>query len=199
MKLDNPLFSEWKSRYESLPVNTRKEIDSLSLKNPKDYQLKVIKRTKKPISSGDVFILCPRIGIYFYGKVLQDHILHINNDTFVNGKNVIFIFRCKSTQPTMDNFNPNYNELLIQPAIVDESYWHRGFFYTISNKPITEEELRLDYGFYAINIMSGYYCKANGELLAQRPKILGTFGITTITGIASQIEKEFIINPDIVK
>ena len=77
--------------------------------NPKECQLRLIKRTKPVLQDGDVFILNPRENIYFYGKVLNARINHINNNTFVDGKNLVFIFRNKTNKPTIDNFKSDHS------------------------------------------------------------------------------------------
>jgi len=82
---------------------------------------------------------------------------------------------------------------------VDISYWNKGLFYTVGNVGISEYEENLDYGFYRIGINSNWYCKEDGRLLEGKPKILGVYGITTMTGIALQVEKELIINPKLLK
>lgn len=148
---------------------------------------------------GDIFVLSPRENIFFYGKVLKTNIDHIEHDTFVQGKNVIFIFNNKTTKLDIGDYNPNYSQLLIRPAIVDISYWNKGLFYTVGNVGISEYEENLDYGFYRIGINSNWYCKEDGRLLEGKPKILGVYGITTMTGIALQVEKELIINPKLLK
>jgi hypothetical protein len=87
-------------------------------------------------------------------------------------------------------------------------YWTQGLFYTISNIPVTEEEQNLDYGFWRtrtyINndndmIWGGYYVNEEGERLDYVPKIKSLYGITTMTGVASDIKKELIINPNLLK
>lgn len=53
--------------------------------------------------------------------------------------------------------------------------------------------------FYRIGIKSDWYCKEDGTVLETKPKILGLYGITTITGIARLVEKELIINPKLLE
>lgn len=87
---------------------------------------------------------------------------------------------------------PNYDDLLIGPEIVDSSYWSRGFFFTITNLPIDQNEKQLDYGFYSVG--KGKYFKEDGIEIDHKPLLLGTYGIATITGIAFNVEKELIID-----
>src|SRR5690606_15899428 len=104
------------------------KIKELDNKDPKEYQLKVIKKTKCKPKEGDIFLVSPREGIYFYGRVFKAEIKHIANDTFINGKNAVFIFKCKTRTLDLSNYLPNYEELIIDPVIVDDIYWRKGFF-----------------------------------------------------------------------
>lgn len=196
---ENPISNEWKHRYFELTADIKNKLDALDQMAPNEYQLRMIKKTKTDLLEGDVFVLSPRENIFFYGKVLKVNINHIEQDTFVHGKNVVFIFNNKTTKPTIDDFKPDYSQLLIRPAIVDASYWKKGLFYTVGNVGISDYEKNLNYGFYKIGINSNWYCKEDGTILESKPKFLGIFGIATITGIASSIEKELIINPELLK
>lgn len=192
---DNPISLEYKKRYNMQSHEIKERLDSF---RNSDYQLRIIEKTKPKINIGDVFLLSPRENIYFYGKVLKTSIKTINNDTFVEGKNTVFIHKCKTNKKSMDDYNPNYDDLLINPSIVDISYWKSGYFYTIGNSPLTEIEKTLDYGFYKLGIpgiRDGWFCTEEGKKIDHQPKIKGIYGVATITGIAAEIEKEIIMNP----
>lgn len=94
-------------------------------------------------------------------------------------------------------FYSDYEHLLIEPTIVDKSYWSKGYFYTIGNEMVSDLEQNLDYGFYSIGKQK--YYKENGEIMDHQPLLLGTYGIATITGIASDIEKELIFYPTLLE
>ncbi|MCK4260913.1 MAG: immunity 26/phosphotriesterase HocA family protein [Halanaerobiales bacterium] len=197
-KKENPIADEWKKLYAEQPDEIKEKLDALDKMKPKEYQLRVIKKAKPILKDGDIFILSPRENVYFYGKVLKANINHINNDTFVQGKNLVFIFKNKTKKPTIDDFKPDYSQLLIRPAIVDISYWNKGLFCNVGNIPLSEYENELDYGFLKISIKSNIYCKKDGTVLEKKPEMLGIFGVSTINGIASKIEKQLIINPDLL-
>ncbi len=194
---DNPLSKRWKERYSSQPEEIQMALDELYNKNSKQYQLKLIKRKRIEPSDGDIFVLSPREGIYYFGKVLVGCIKHKSNDTFIDSKSLVFIFNTPSSELTFEDYFKDYNNLLISPVIVDSSYWKQGFFYTIGKETVTDEERSIDYGFYSIGKMK--FFKENGEEIENTPKLLGTYGISTITGVAYQIEQEIIINPDLLK
>lgn len=193
---ENPISSRWKKRLSEQPVEVQNKVKELNAKNPKDYQLKIIKKSKIGPKEGDVFLICPRDGVYFYGRVLKANIEHVEKDIFIHGKNVVVIFKCKTEILDMSKYSSNYNDILVGPEIVDSSYWSKGLFFTIANIPIEPYEEELDYGFYSIG--KGKYFKEDGIELTQQPQILGTYGIATITGVARNIEKELIIDPNLL-
>lgn len=190
---ENPVADEWKARYEALSTEVQAEIDAVDKMNAKEYQLNVIKRNNPKLKDGDIFLLNPVEGVYYYGKVMKANINHIKKDAFVHGKCLVFIFNCFTEGISIDAYKADYNDLLISPTIVDISYWNKGYFYNIGNEPITDEERNLDYGLLRIGIKSNVICKEDGTVLEKKPKILGIYGISTMTGVASRIRKEIII------
>lgn len=194
---ENILRQEWLSKYNKLSTIDKEKIDKLKEINPKEFQLRVIKRKRIRPQEGDVFVLSPREGMYFYGKVLKSNIERVDNNTFIEGSNVVAIFNCKTREISLEDYKPNYDDLLIRIAIVDYSYWTRGYFYTIANIPLDENEKNIDYGFYSVGF--GKFYKSTGEEIMHKPKIFGMNGITTIIGIAKEIESEFIFNPKLLE
>ena len=85
---ENSISSRWKKRFAELPNDIQQKIKELDNKDPREYQLKVIKKTKCKPKEGDVFLVSSREGIYFYGRVLKTQIKHITNDIFINGNEV---------------------------------------------------------------------------------------------------------------
>lgn len=194
---ENILRQEWEKKYNKLTQEDKEKIDLLYEIDPKEFQLRVIKRKRIRPQEGDVFVLSPREDMYFYGKVLKSNIERIDNNSWMEGKNVIAIFNCKTRDISLDNYKPNYDDLLIRITIVDYNYWTRGYFYTIANIPLNDYEKNLDYGFFDIDF--GKFYKETGERLNHKPKIFGMEGITTIIGIARKIESEFIFNPKLLE
>ena len=81
------------------------------------------------------------------------------------------------------------DDLLLPPQIVGKEYWTRGFFYNVEHY---DEILNVkNYGFYSIG--KGEFVDEYGKELANQPKLLGTYGVATISGIARKINQELII------
>ena len=194
---ENIISLGWKKRYESQPEEIKRELDDLSeafddYKVFKEkYQLKVIKRTRKLAEKGDIFVFSPREGIYFYGLVTNDNVTNNNGC----GLFVIMLFKCKTKAINCDGFVLNYNDLLLPPLIVTRLYWTKGFFYNVGH--LDEVNYNISYAFYDVGyniILDEYKNKVN-----YMPDYLSVSGVMTDIGIAYDVNKELIINKDLLK
>ncbi len=77
---NNPMHKKWEEQYNAQPPAVKEKLDKLRNMNPNDYQLKVIKKKRTMPMDGDIFVLSPQEGIYFYGKVLKANIQHIGGE-----------------------------------------------------------------------------------------------------------------------
>lgn len=183
---DNPLSQKWKQRYDQQPDNIKQKLDMLKNQNLDEYQLKVIKKKKIYPEKGDIFLVSPRDGIFFFGLVVNNNISNINGEHLL----VIFIFRNRAESIEDDKFSVDYENLLIEPCIVGKEYWTRGYFFNVGN--IMSLNVACDYGFYSVG--KGKYFDEYGKEIFREPKLLGTYGVSTISGVAYKINKELIID-----
>jgi len=198
-KIDyNPVSKRWHERVDCLP---QKRQDLINAPLISKENLLVLKKSKNPVKEGDVFVVSPKEGVYFFGKVLEADIQHIGGDPWITGSYVICIFRQKSVSKDIKDFKPDYSNLLISPLILTVDYWKRGWIETIGNIPLSEEEKKLDYGFYEKDYIGseGSLYKANGEGLKKIPKYFGSYGISTLNGLYSKIKTELIIDPSLLE
>ena len=194
---ENIISLEWKKRYESQPEEIKRELDDLSeafddYKVFKEkYQLKVIKRTRKLAKKGDIFVFSPREGIYFYGLVVKDD---VKSDSEYNWY-VIMLFKSKTNSLNDINFIPYYNDLLLPPLIVTRLYWTKGFFDNVGH--LDEVNYNISYGFYDVywNITVDEY----DQKINYVPDYITSAGVMTDIGIAYEVNKELIINKDLLK
>ncbi len=189
---DNPLSREWKKRYNEQPAEIRRELDRLDTLKIEEYQLKVIKRKRIQPEKGDVFLLSPREGLYFYGLVVNSKINNMDGDNL----SVILIFRDKAKSVEDVEFTPDVKRLLLRPDMVGREYWTRGYFYNIGR--IKEEIFQdFDYGFY--DIFREKYYDEYGKELTKRPALIGLAGVSTVSGIAAKINRELIIDSSLAE
>lgn len=169
------------------------------MSNNKGENLIRLKRVRKPVfSDGDVFVLSPVDGIYFYGRVIESQIS--SGIEWYDSGVIIFIFRCKSKEKTLTNFVPDYNQVWIGPSIVPKTYWTNGWFETIGNIPLTEEEKKLDYGFFNMDALwrVGWFQTSDGKKLDHIPKFFSLYAIKTYTGIFSSLKLRMLLEPKIL-
>lgn len=159
-------------------------------------ELLPIKRSRKKPKVGDVFVIQPRESIYFYGKVIKTHIEAKN--PFLKGMNTIFLYKYDTTELKMPD-NLNVNELLIPPCIVNFSGWTCGYFFTIGNIGLTNQERNLDYGFKDTRMKSECYRTEEGEKLDHKPSIVGTYGLGGYGAVAYEVTKVFEEHPELLE
>lgn len=195
---ENPISKEWKERYSKLPTSIQKKLDELDKKNSMTDELLPIKRSRKAVQTGDVFVIQPKEGLYIYGKVLNANIEQpLDEHKQFEGSHVIVISRIKSDKIEMLNKDIDYSKLLTKPQIVIKGCWTQGYFYTVGNQPLNDLEENLDYGFF--DTVRLKYRKETGEVLNYRPKLLGTYALGSFGAVAYDVKTELIINPEIIK
>ena len=144
-----------------------------------------IKRKRIYPEIGDIFKVNPKGDLFYYGIVVNNHIDNINGEDLL----LILIFKEGVDIKESISRGVNFDELLIPPQIVGKEYWTRGYFYNISwNENIKKLS---DYGFYSIG--KGKFFDEYGNEITKEPKLLGTYGVATIIGIAGKINQELII------
>lgn len=185
-KIDRNILGERHDALYNLASKEMKELYDAPLGN---NNLLVLKRSKKEIKEGDIFLVSIEPGVYFYGKVFEAKIVNKESD-WVNGNYLIFIFKCKTHNKDLNDYKPNYDEIITGPCIVTDYYWKKGWFETIGNIPLTKEEKELDYGFLTsgVSINEWYFCKSNSERIDYIPKIIDIFGVCTYICIYCDIK-----------
>lgn len=181
---NNIVANRWKQRYAEQPTDIKVKLDRLDEVGLEEYQLKVIKRKRLYPQIGDLFKICPREDIILYGVVINNHINNINGEDLL----LVLIFKNVDVKTILQEGVKN-KHLLIPPQIIGKEYWTRGYFYNIDSvDSISNVE---SYGFYSVG--KGKIFDEYGNVLGFEPKILGTFGVATISGVARKINQELII------
>lgn len=86
------------------------------------------------------------------------------------------------------------------PAIITSQYWSMGWFETIGNVPLTEEDRNLDCGYFKSDFRgsSGSFYTVEGKMPDHFPKYFSIYGITTLSGIYDDFRIESIIDPSML-
>ena len=194
----NPVYKRWTERMKDVPCDIKAKIDEPVGKE----NLKVLKRIRKfEVKDGDVFVCSMNGEVFYYGRVLEANIKFNKYMGFKNENcHLIFIFKNKTYNKDLEDFKPDYNSLLSGPSIVTSGYWRLGYFETIGNIPLTEEEKSLDYGFYDSKVIGekGSFVKANGERIDHYPEYLSVYGVMVYAGIYMEIKTETLLDPSLL-
>ena len=180
----NLLAEHYKRRYKMQSKEVREKLDRLSEQDPKEYQVKILKRKRIIPQKGDVFVVSPREGMYYCGVVVNagDGI----SDTY---SAVVFILDKEYESMDIDVKDLELENLLYYPEIVDKGYWSRGYFYNIGKQIEIPDDL--DYGFYSIG--KECYVDEYRNRISRCPKLLGIDGVATGIGVARKINRELIL------
>lgn len=165
---------------------------AVSAESPKDYQLRVIKRRKDiSIRSGDLFAVQAINGDFYLGQVLQSGLPADAVDLFIEGCHLVVIFDriISSLDEAVSALPLDYYRLLIKPCIVEDTYWKRGYFSPLLRRPAPSPD-SLRYGFWSYRKQA--FQTVTGKILETTPEIMGIFGVTTITGVASEMKRALI-------
>lgn len=179
---NNPVRLKALEKYNKQSEKVKNALDKLREIDQWENRLKIIKKTRPKIKTGDLFLANLFGDMCFYGVVLNGSV-----DIPVYGDNLvivcIFKHRTKSVNDTGKNYDFVEEQILLNPRIVTREYWTGGFFYNIGIN--IAEDMDLNYGFYSSQSKS--YINEYGEKKAEEPRVVSTLAIETITGIASEM------------
>lgn len=147
-------------------------------------QMIQMNRSRKKPCIGDIFVLQPIQGIFYYGKVIQTNLQ--SYDSFVRGMFLIFIYDYCSTQKEIV-YDLETNNLLIAPQIVNKQPWLKGYFETIGNVEVTAQENNIDFGFW--DILRDRYVDINGNPLDVPPKFYSIYGLGSYGIVSKEVYK----------
>ena len=105
------------------------------------------------------------------------------------------LFKSKTNSLDEINFVPDYNNLLLPPFVATRLYWTKGFFYNVGH--LDEVNYNISYAFYDVywNITVDEY----DQKINYVPDYLSVSGVMTDIGVAYEVNKELIINKDLLK
>ena len=144
----------------------------------------VLKKSRKKIIEGDIFTIQPFEGVFYYGKVIKTNL--ISSDDFIKGMSLIYIYNYKSTKKEEPVKLGSY-ELLIPPIVVNNQPWIKGYFETLCNQLVSDNEKDVDYGFW--DVMERIYVNLLGQPIKREPKYWSYFGLGSYGVVAKEVFK----------
>ncbi|MGL4606422.1 MAG: Imm26 family immunity protein, partial [Eubacteriaceae bacterium] len=167
----------------------QKELDLFDEKNMNEFLLRRIKGSRSIMpQKGDVFIVSPKEGLYFYGAVVSDR---FNLDLYEGCELfTAVIFKEKAKYIGAKDYSLNFNNIMFPPFIVDLFYWRRGLFYNIGDKITIPEDF--NYGFF--DVIDYKYCDEYENEIDFTPTHCSVSGVKTIYGVGYEIHREAIFD-----
>ena len=187
---NDPVVRAHEKRINNLPPETQAKLNELSQKDPKELQFCVIKRKRAYPQKGDVFVFSIQEAVYFYGKVLNNHI-NLQGDDLL----LVALFKSKTRSPDLAALDEIGTDLLLPPWVVGQEYWTRGYFFNVGlNDP---SPLPYTYGFY--HSMRRCFVDEYDNNLDYVPDYYTARGVATDTGVSYAVQREVIIDPSLLK
>lgn len=143
-----------------------------------------MKKSSENPKEGDVFVVQPIKGVYYYGKVIQTNVESV--DSFINGMTLIYIYKCNSKNKIMPQTMKD-EEFLIAPIIVNNQPWKKGYFETIGNETVFEKEKNIDIAFW--DVIREEFVGINGKLTEVRPQMWSIYGLGSYGIVGKEIQK----------
>lgn len=155
-----------------------------------DVHLIPMKKTRKKPKTGDVFVVQPIEGVYYYGKVIISK--YRSEYEMYNGMPLVYIYDEFSTKIKMPQ---SLEKILIAPLITNYGPWTQGYFQTIGNIPVLEKELDSNYGFVTykasdiVTRKDPLYLDLHGNNIKGEPKYYHLYSLTSYSGINYELCK----------
>lgn len=147
-----------------------------------------LKRSRKPLSEGDIFVYRMKGQPYGYGRVVR---LHTRIADFEDVP-LIYIHRAFSIEK-LDIPRLSKRQLLLPPLGTSLRPWTSGFFEVIENRPLTAED-RLE--VHCFKDPTEYrYCDEYGRTLPKRTGPCGLFALHSHITLDVQISMAIGIEP----
>jgi hypothetical protein len=167
---------------------------------PKFEMLVKMKKQKEAPTRGDVFVIQAHKDIYFYGKVIKENDM-FPTDSFWKNTWIVYLYK-KMTHYINYDINLKTQDLLETPIILGDDGWQKGYYLTIKNEAVTDDELGLKYGFKSYlpgfsEYISGKIFDSNGKITVDEPDFISTLMITTYGGVSNIIHKYISDNPQV--
>lgn len=151
------------------------------MKNAEPINLELLKKSKKVLRSGDIFVLKPKGQDYYFGRVIST-----TADCGFGPPKAILIYiynatsKDKNTIPELDK-----NDLLIPPTMINRLGWSRGYFENVAFRELMEDDVLKVHcfwspplnGFPTGRFSRGRYMNEKGEQLAGAYEPVGRYGL----------------------
>ena len=145
--------------------------------------LEFLKKSRKELKPGDIFVLKPKGHDYYFGRVIST----TANCGFGPPKTIlIYIYNATSKDknkiPQLDK-----NNLLIPPTMINRLGWSSGYFENIAFKELTKDDVLDVHCFWRPS--RGTYMNEKGEELDRPYEPVGQYGLGNYRTVDRRVSK----------
>ncbi|NOT01741.1 MAG: hypothetical protein HOP29_14055 [Phycisphaerales bacterium] len=154
----------------------------LNLDMTTDLNMRVLKRSRKLLQSGDIFVFQMPDNLYRYGWVIRTDAI---GGGFPNSV-LIYLYNTSSRTQTPTP-ELRLNDFLLPPVLTDSAAWRLGYFENIEHRTPTKEDILPIHCFWSL-VFERYVDEYN-RLLSRRHEPCGDYSLTGYGAIDRQISK----------
>ena len=130
-------------------VGHRRAVGSAGAAAAAPPNLRVLKRSNRLPSPGDVFRLSPADGVFLFGRVVQSDLPRERAP--MPGAYLVYLYRhrwCEGDPPRPDDLRPG--ALLLPPLFINRMPWTKGYFETVATWPLTASDVLERHCFWSV-------------------------------------------------
>jgi len=95
----------------------------------------VLKKSRRRLKEGDIFVMLPPDGLYLFGRVID-----MNARVFTDiGWNLVYFYKARSQEKT-NVPDLSRGKLLIPPLITNRLAWSLGYFEHVQHQPLAAQD-----------------------------------------------------------
>lgn len=137
--------------------------------------LRVIRRSRKPLRPGDVFAMQVPDERYLFGRVIAVDLP--SGRAPMPGANLLYIYRAVRTTKAVDPSELKPTDLLLPPTFTNRMGWSRGYFQTLANQPLKPEDLLEQHCFW--DLLRERYIDERQHVLSSPVEPCGEWGLAS--------------------
>ncbi len=144
--------------------------------------MKVLQKSRKKQSIGDIFTLQILEGKFHWGRV-------VSLSATAGGFEDCILIYIYSVQTDNDDVVPELDtsQLLLPPIAINQQPWTRGYFKTIESRPLAAEDLLPVHCFYSFAFRK--YYDDNGNVLASKSEPCGVYGLASYRTVDDDLSR----------
>ncbi|MEK4251856.1 immunity 26/phosphotriesterase HocA family protein [Paenibacillus sp. FSL W7-1287] len=143
------------------------------------------KSRKRPVV-GDVFVVQPFEGSYYFCKVIKTK-LQTKNENHKN-MNLIYIYNYESKNKEVPDDLDRYS-FLLPPTVVNNQGWLKGYYETVQNLNVSDLEENTEFGFFDNYENRNTFYDINGEKIDYKPKYSSFYWLASYGAIGRGIHR----------